>query len=33
MSNFYKTLSQAKNEKDVENYYREHINSKLKKKS
>ena len=31
MNTFYKTLKNAKNEKDVENYYREHINSELKR--
>jgi hypothetical protein len=31
MSDFYKKLEQAKNEKDVENYYREHINAELKR--
>jgi len=33
MSNFYKILQSAKNEKDVENYYREHFNERLKKLS
>ena len=33
MGNFYKILQSAKNEKDVENYYREHFNERLKKLS
>lgn len=31
MSTFYKNLQSAKNEKDVENYYREYFNAQLKK--
>jgi len=33
MGKFYKILETARNEKDVENYYREYINSQLKKLS
>ena len=33
MNNFYKILEQATNEKDVENIYREHFNSQIKKLS
>lgn len=33
MSNFHKILQSARNEKDVENYYREYFNGQLKRLS